>query len=53
MIIFASTLAAAINECRHITPEELTRDTFRAIPAADPEPETEPATEGGQETRNA
>lgn len=50
MIIFASTLAAAINECRHITPDELTRDTFRAIPAAEPEPE--PATEGGQEKRN-
>lgn len=30
MTIMASTLAQAINECRHVTPEELTRDTIRA-----------------------
>lgn len=31
MVIMASTLAAAINECRHITMEELTRDTIKAV----------------------
>lgn len=35
MIIMASTIAKAINEVRHITPEELTRDTVKACP--DPE----------------
>lgn len=29
MIIMASTLAAAINECRHISPEELKQDAIR------------------------
>ena len=29
MVIMASTLAKAINECRHITPEELTQDNIR------------------------
>jgi hypothetical protein len=28
----SSTLANAINECRHITPEELIRDNIKAIP---------------------
>ena len=30
MIIMASTLANAINECRHITPEELIQDNIHA-----------------------
>ena len=29
MFIYAATLANAINECRHITPEELTEDSIR------------------------
>lgn len=28
MIVMASTLAKAINECRHITPEELIQDNI-------------------------
>ena len=35
MIIMASTLINAINEVRHITPEELTRDTVKACPDPD------------------
>ncbi len=31
MVIMASTLIQAINECRHITTEELTRDTIRSV----------------------
>ena len=31
MIIMASTLAAAINEIRHITPKELTRDNIKVV----------------------
>ena len=31
MIIMVSTLAAAINECRHIKPEELIQDTIKAV----------------------
>ena len=31
MIIMVSTLAAAINECRYITPEELARDNIKSI----------------------
>ena len=31
MIIMVSTLAAAINEIRHITPEELQRDNIKVI----------------------
>ena len=39
MIIMASTIASAINNVRHVTPEELITDTVKACP----DPETENA----------
>ena len=31
MIIMASTLAQAINECRHVTPEEIEQDNIITV----------------------
>ena len=39
MIIMASTLAKAINECRHVTPEELVQDNIRTEKMEDEEHE--------------
>ena len=36
MVIMASTLQKAINEARHITPEEIARDNMRAVPDGQP-----------------
>ena len=39
MIIMASTLAKAINECRHVTPEELVQDNIHTEKREDEEHE--------------
>ena len=39
MVIMVSTLAKAINEVRHITPEEITRDTIKVIGFSAPDTE--------------